>query len=157
MTKTKMTQSKLASILGVSRQLIAHHIKTKKGPLLSDVDGWIEHLAAIGREGSLPPEIRKRIAKERLRILQLQAERMEMENAAKRREVVSFADAQRFIQNLVANCFFGELERMAQEFPPTLKGKTEIQINEEVIRQIEQVKVTLQGKLDEWERMGKKP
>jgi hypothetical protein len=48
----------------------------------------------------------------------------------------------------VAVLFFGELDRLAQEFPVTLKAKDEIAIHEEVLKQIENVKKNLTAALD---------
>jgi len=57
----------------------------------------------------------------------------------------------RFINDLVGTLFFGQLERLANEFPATLKGKTEIEINKECIEQIETIKRSLRDKLAEWD------
>ena len=58
----------------------------------------------------------------------------------------------RFVNDLVGNIFFGQLERLSGEFPASLKGKTEIQINEEVIQQIAHIKRLLKDKLAEWDK-----
>src|ERR1700742_3595859 len=121
---TKMTQSRLADALGISRQLVAFHVKGGKAPPLDDTEGWVEFLAVNGREGSLPKELRKAIAAQRLRLIKAQADRTELENGAKRKEYVAWDSASRFIRDLVRNFFFGELERMREEFPITLEGKT---------------------------------
>ena len=57
-----------------------------------------------------------------------------------------------FIHDLVANCFFGELERQAHEYPSTLKGKNEVAIHEECIKQMESAKKTLRLRLEAWDR-----
>ena len=58
----------------------------------------------------------------------------------------------RAIQHIISNVFFGELERMATEFPSTLKGKGEVAIFEECNRQIESVKRLLDLEVDKWVR-----
>jgi hypothetical protein len=153
----KMTQSRLAALLGVSRQLIAHHVKTGKAPKLTDAEAWFEHLAVNGREGSLPREMRKEIAQERLRLIRAQAERVEIENQEKRGETVQFSVVLNLLHQIVGVFFFGELERLAFEFPPLLKGKNEIEINEECNKQTERIKVSLHACVNRWVRTkGKK-
>ena len=44
----------------------------------------------------------------------------------------------------------GELSRLAQEFPPGLKGKKEVEIAREVEEQIERVKRSLRKELRVW-------
>jgi phage terminase Nu1 subunit (DNA packaging protein) len=153
---TKMTQSELARVLGISRQLVAFHVKGGNAPSLDDTEGWVAFLEEIGREGSLPKELRKAIATQRLRLIKAQADRTELENGAKRKEYVAWDLVHRFVTNLVGNAFFGELERMREEFPVTLEGKTKIQIYEEVNRQIEEVKKTLTRHLDAWGKANRK-
>jgi hypothetical protein len=148
----KTTQSELAAKLGVSRQLIAFHVKGGNAPILSDTDGWIEFLAVNGREGSLPPEIRKKIANQRLRLICGQADRVEIENQIRRGETIEFVLVQRFIGNLVGNFFFGELDRLAHEFPSNLKGRSEVEINAECLKQIEKIKIDLKSYLERWLR-----
>lgn len=144
----KMTQSKLAAILGVSRQLIAVHRKRHKAPPLEDIEGWIDYLAAHGRSGSAPPEERKLIAKARLRVINAQGDRLEMENEAKRGNMMPVADVTRFAQELVGNILFAELDRIAFEAPVSLKGKSEVEIHEEISRQIKVIKQRLGDSLD---------
>ena len=67
-----------------------------------------------------------------------------------RDQVVEVPIATRFIQNLVGNIFFGELDRLAHEFPSTLKAKTEVQIYEECEKQIKTVKRALKDSLESW-------
>lgn len=130
-TKTKMTQSKLAEIVGVSRQLVAFHVKTGKAPKLDDIDGWLEHLAAVGKDGSLPPELRKKIAQQRYRLLKANADKAEMEHMLRRKEAVEFEFVEQFIGHMV-DVFFAEIERMRHEFPVALKGRTEVEISKVV-------------------------
>jgi phage terminase Nu1 subunit (DNA packaging protein) len=152
-TTDKMTQAKLAGILGVSRQVIAHHQRSGKAPKLDDVEGWIEFIAATGREGTLPKELRKEIAKQRLRLIREQADRLQLENEVRRGSVVEFKAVHQFIRDLVSNCFFGELERIACEFPSAFKGRTEVEIHAECLRQIESIKKALEKKLAAMEKM----
>lgn len=146
-----MTQSKLAAVLGVSRQLIAHHRKSGKGPKTLDVEAWVEFLAAHGREGSLPPEVRARIAEERLRLVRAQADKVELENAARKKLLIDRDFVTRSIGDVVG-LFSAELDRMAQELPATLKGKTEIQIRDEVVKQKRAVRRLLDSHLEKFVR-----
>jgi len=150
MKQKKITQSGLAAKLGITRQLLAFHIKGGNAPKLSDEEGWIEFLAVNGREGSLPPEIRKKIADQRLRLIRGQADRVEIENRVKRGETIEFDLVHRFIGNLTGVYFFGELERIANEFPSNLKGKSEIEIHAECGKQIEVIKTNLRARVAAW-------
>lgn len=69
-----------------------------------------------------------------------------------RERVVDFSNVTRIIQQLVRVEFFGELERLANEYPTSLTGKTPVQINEECIKQGEKIKKTLESALDTWEK-----
>ena len=66
-------------------------------------------------------------------------------------KVVDFANVRKFYGNLISNHFFAELDRLAAEFPVTLKGKTEVDINLECQAQIKKVKRYLLDQLDVWE------
>ena len=75
----------------------------------------------------------------------------EIELEKLREQLIDFSCADRFVRKLVSNFFFGELDRLAHEFPAVLKAKDELRIHEEVLRQIEIVKSNLRGQLTEWE------
>ena len=75
----------------------------------------------------------------------------ELKLQTERDQVVEVPLATRFIQNLVSNVFFGELDRLAHEFPSTLKAKTEVQIYEECEKQIAAIKRALKDALKSWE------
>ena len=94
--------------------------------------------------------MRDAIAKAKLDILHEVRHQKKRENKEKDGEMIHVPLATRFIQDLVGNIFFGELDRMAHEFPSTLKAKTEVQIFEEVTRQISTVKRSLRDKLAAW-------
>jgi hypothetical protein len=154
-SKTKSVPApilKLAGALGVSRQLINYHVKKTGAPKLSDVPAWEEYLAEHGRIGSAPPELRIEIAKERLAILRAVRHAKERENKVKDDLVCDVPRVSQFIHDLVGNCFFGELERQANEYPSTLKGKNEVAIYEECLKQMESAKKTLRLRLEAWDR-----
>lgn len=60
----------------------------------------------------------------------------------------------RFIYSIVHDVFCAELDRMANEYPATLKGRSEVEIRKEVLRQKEICKKTLGQKLEEMEQIG---
>ena len=71
--------------------------------------------------------------------------------------VIDFALAEGFIDYIIRTLFFGELERIRQEFPGSLKGKTEIDIQVEVSRQVGIIKKNLEGSFAIWrDTKGKK-
>lgn len=67
-----------------------------------------------------------------------------------RDELIEFTNAETFIRHLVASLFFAELDRLAQEFPASLKGKGEVDIHGEVTRQMELIKKHLVSEIDVW-------
>lgn len=144
------TPSGLAKALGVSHQLIAWHQK-KGGPKGYDKEEWEEYFAAKGRAGSAPAELRAEMAKEKLGILQEVRHAKKRENKIKDGETIGTALVTTFVQNLIGNIFFSELERMSLEFPVTLKGKGEVEIHEAVLKDIASLKKTLRTKLAAWE------
>ncbi len=76
----------------------------------------------------------------------------EIDLQKKRDVVIDFENARSFTEKLTKVLFFGELDRLANEFPSGLKGKGEVAIHEEVKRQIEQIKLNLDVALDNWKR-----
>lgn len=155
-TKPKNTQATLAKILGVSRQTISHHVKTGKAPKsLDDIDAWLTHLAAYGTNSGIPKEMRKAIAKQRERLLRAQADRAELDLSERRKEVIAFAEVNRFVSHLVANVFFGSLDRLSFELPSTLKGRGEVEIHRVLTHEIEMVKKELMSATEEMQKLGK--
>lgn len=59
-------------------------------------------------------------------------------------------ETETFIRDLVGVVFFGNLDRLAHELPVILKGKNEVEIHTEMIKQVEQIKEMLKSKLAEW-------
>jgi hypothetical protein len=124
---TKQTQSGLAAALGVSRQLISCHVKAGGAPPLEDVAGWSAHLAAKGRTGSLPPDLRRAIGEQRLEILKAQKMRLERENAVAAGLLMPVAAAQRQA-GFACGFFFEELQRAERELPPALAGLSAVEV-----------------------------
>ena len=118
----------MANKLGVSRQLLAAHTKKPDAPKLDDVAAWETYLAMHGREGSAPPELRRKIAEQRLRLLTTLAEREAIKLARERDETLTKGDVGFAISRGMA-LFFSALDRLVHcEAPPNLKGKTEREI-----------------------------
>lgn len=67
-----------------------------------------------------------------------------------RDQVVEFDTVRRFVNHLMAVSFFGELDRIAHEFPASLKGKTELEIHAECIAQVGRVKKTVESQIKTW-------
>jgi hypothetical protein len=76
----------------------------------------------------------------------------EVELEREKDKVIEFALVDNFLRKLVQQIFFGELNRLEQEFPPGLKGKREVEIAKEVTAQIEKVKKNLKSELLAWEK-----
>lgn len=67
-----------------------------------------------------------------------------------RDHVCDVAIGTRFLNALVHQCFFGELDRYKHEFPVVLKAKDEVAIFEEIGRQVELTKKAILAHLDRW-------
>lgn len=147
----KVTQSDLAKQLGISRQLVAHHQKTGKAPALDDLSGWVAYLAACGREGSVPKQYREEVAKQKVRILTATADKLEFEKAEKRKMLLERGNVFRFLNRLMNELFFGELERLKTEFASSLVGKDAAGISMAVDAQIDVVRERLAKGLENWE------
>jgi hypothetical protein len=68
-----------------------------------------------------------------------------------RLSVIDFVSVSRLIGDIVAVAYYGELERLAQQLPAVLKGKSEVEINREVLREIENIKKNIEVKLKTFE------
>lgn len=64
--------------------------------------------------------------------------------------VVDFDLVERFLRKLVGSDFFGELERMRQDFPPQLKGKSELDIAEHIAKSIGRTKESIAKSMENW-------
>lgn len=149
--KPKRTQQQLAKLLGVSRQVIGHHVKSGKAPALEDIAAWESHLAVNGRAGSLAPESRDEIAVERRRILKATANRLEDEEAMRRGKFIDYDDVKQFHVRLIGQ-LFSDLDRVfANELPPALKGLDETAVRTRVLAEIEAIKERLRQFLTAWE------
>lgn len=148
-TKSKaMTASKLAQMLGVSRQLIAAHRKHPGAPKLQDVAGWTLFLAERGRAGSAPPELRQAIAQARLGILNETKSRLARENAVADGEMMLVSDARR--QAAEAWGFlFSALQQGRDELPPQLAGLDAQEVDRHLTVFIERLRIQAKVKFDD--------
>ena len=117
----KPTQSSVAASLGVSRQLLAAYVKKPDAPALDDLTGWTIYLAQKGRIGSVPPDLRRAIAQERLAILRETKKKLARENEVQAGRMMPTADAQRQAAQAMT-LTFAELERRDRELPPAMAG-----------------------------------
>jgi hypothetical protein len=142
----KTTQSALAAQLGVSRQLLAAHMKKPDAPQLSDLPGWLAYFAQHGRIGSAPAELRHEIAAERLAILKETRAKLARENKIAAGELILAADV--ILQcNQAGGFFCAELDRWAREFPPLAAGLDCAAIAQLLDLQIERTRAELKAKL----------
>lgn len=147
--KTKTTQSSLAKILGVSRQVISYHMKNFDPPPLDDIQAWKEHLDVHGREGTASPKVKEAIGKTKLAILQQVLRDKERTNKIKDDEIYDAGEVNRFLRDLNVT-YFTELMRLEHEYPVTLKGKDEIQVALEVQRQNQIIRDTVTERITNW-------
>jgi phage terminase Nu1 subunit (DNA packaging protein) len=125
----KRTKAELAALLEISRQALA---RLQQRPDCPDqdapLDNWLDYQAMVGREGSAPPDLKRAIAEQRLRLVKENADRAAIENARRRGETIDKAELNSFMREVISNYFQAELRRMTQEYPAILKGKTEVEI-----------------------------
>jgi hypothetical protein len=146
----------LARALGVKRQTLEVHVKKTGAPPLDDVDGWRTHLAAFGREGSAPPDWRNKIAEERCGLIREMRLKAHRENQIKSGEVIEFKVVQHFLNDLVGNFFFGEMDRAQNTWPSSLKGRSELEIFQTLKDECNRIKTGLKDRLSLMEREGEK-
>lgn len=142
------THSELAKALGVTRQLITAAASKPDAPKVSDVAGWREYIAAHGRTGSLPPDLRRKIAEKKLAILDQQEIAARRENQIKAGEMMLTADAERQACEAMS-LTFAELERRDRELPPSLAGLDAVSIFKRMRADTEQIRKTLKEKFEE--------
>jgi transcriptional regulator with XRE-family HTH domain len=142
----KTTQSELAAQLGVSRQLLAAHMKKPDAPMLSDLPGWLAYFAQHGRIGSAPEDLRRAIAQERLEILKETKVKLARENKIAAGELILAADVVQQC-NRAGAFFCAELDRWSREFPPIAAGRDCAQIAQLLDIQIERTRTELKAKL----------
>lgn len=143
---TQTTQTTLAKQLGISRQLLASHIKKGCAPALDDLEGWRTFLAQVGRSGSAPPDLRRKIAVERLGILKEQRASLARKNESEAGELMPCASAVKQAAE-AGGYMFAELERMAREIPPALAGLDAVSIGKRISAEVEKIRKTLQEKV----------
>ena len=127
--KPKISKAEFARELGLTPQNLNYHLNTGKAPPVGDLDAWMTYLAGEGREGTLPKKLREAIANERLKLLKQAVSKATTENEEKRGELIPFASVEKYNRRLIGELFFGELERLANEFPASLKGQDEAAIH----------------------------
>ena len=120
-TKSKLTKSALAAALGITRQALNVHIKKPDAPCLADLEGWQVYLAANGRIGTAPADLRREISAERLAILRATRKKLDRTNLIETNELISFAEASRQAAAAV-HLIFSDLQADSNELPPQLVG-----------------------------------
>ena len=145
--KAKFTKAALADALGISRQALNVHLKSPDAPQIDDLTGWQVFIAAHGREGTAPPDLRRAIAQERLEILKETKAKLARENAVANAELMPVMDAKR--QNHAAWCFvFNELERLEREEPPALAGLSAVDISVRLHVFVERMRTEAKAKFE---------
>jgi len=142
------TQSDLARVLGVSRQLISKHAKNKSAPPISDVGAWDAFLAERGRQGSAPPELRQQIAAERLAILKETKRGLQRQNSVADGKMIDRDLVKREVQHVMAFLFSDADRLLLTELPPVLKGLDEIGIRNQLEKAIGEFKADLKAKFE---------
>lgn len=138
---------RLAATLGMQRKSLLVHVRKPDAPELQDVDGWRQYLAAIGRQGSAPPDLRRVQAIARARLAVAQAVRVETSTKVAAGELVDRDAVREGIGRALA-AHFATLEAvMCSELPPVLVGLDERQLRERLRRAVEGFKAKLRNAL----------
>jgi hypothetical protein len=125
--KSKLTKSALADSLGISRQALNVHLRKPDAPRIADLEGWQVYLAANGRIGTAPADLRREISAERLAILRATREKLDRANSIEAGEMMLAADACRQAAEAMA-LVFADMERDANELPPQVAGLDAISV-----------------------------
>lgn len=138
------SQSDLARILGVTRQVVAARIKAGGAPPLGDTEAWIALLASDGRaDGAAPPEWRAKLAEARHKLIAAQAAREELKLAAEQNRVVDRHQVESDIRAGISE-LYSNLDRVfCCELPPALIGLAEMDIRARCKTEIEELKRAL--------------
>ena len=149
MTKP-MTKSELARQLGTTRHNILYHTRTGNAPKdLNDVEAWQIYMISVGREGTIPKEMREAMSKEKLAILKAVRYDKERTNRRKDDELCPVAFTTQYMRDMIDFCFIPELDRLVKELPSILKGMDEVAIFEEMNRQAGLIRQALQARLNQ--------
>ena len=151
MRKTKLKPKNLEAIAD-DYGVTARTVRTwrAKGAPLEDAAKLEEWLALNNQKTPIPPELRERMTNARIRLVEANAERVERENKVRSNELIPKADVTDFHSHLVGTIFFGELDRLASEFPASLKGKSELEIHAECQQQRDRIRQSLGDALSTW-------
>lgn len=147
--KNPNTAAELARQLGVSRQLIAAHQSKPGAPELSDTESWQEFLAAFGREGSTPKELRNQIAAERLRLLKAMGEKAERANAVEAGKMLPADEVADTIRRAVATAF-SVIEKSFDGLPCVIAGLPADQIADHLRKSLDGFKNALRDGFLKW-------
>lgn len=142
-----MTQTALAKKLGITRQLLSAHKKNPLAPKTDSFSEWKAFLATIGRDGSAPTDVRRKIAEKRLAILHEQHIAAQRDNAKAAGDMVSFQECRRQASEAAA-LYFDLWDSACRELSPILKGLDEISIYKKLCQRREEIRETLNRAFD---------
>ena len=143
----------------MSRQTISQHKKRlgADAPDLTDRKAWATILAATGEEGTGPPDLRRRMAEERLRLLGASANREQLRLKRESEDSWDANDVGMAIKKSVSAFWFA-YDRMAQvEMPPLIKGQTESGARDLLVEAGKKLKAVLMQELKQFSGEDDKP
>lgn len=130
------TLTELASILGISKQALNAHRRNADAPAPDDVEAWKIYIAAHGREGTAPPDLKRRMAEKKLSILTTEDASKKTKLKRLEETLIPKNEAQRALTRFVAGLVHRLLpiplrcsQRFALESDPQ---KIEAQLNKEI-------------------------
>lgn len=122
------TLMELASILGISRQLLNHLKKKSDAPPVSDVAAWQIFIAANGRDGAAPSYLKRKLAEKRLSLLTTADSREKIKLGKDQDTVIDKSEVATALQGGMA-MLFNQLEKVfCNDLPPSLAGKPPAEI-----------------------------
>jgi hypothetical protein len=144
-------QCQLAKALGISSQNLGKHRKFNKlAPKSLNVEEWRQFLAAVGREGTADNDILRQISLRKLSILATKDEKEKDELEKSRGNLLEFDLIERFLREIIGIDYAGELDRLAQELPPNLVGRTAAQMFIHIKKEKDEIKAKLLKKTHDW-------
>lgn len=138
------TKAALATALGISRQLLAYHVRCADAPPLEDVAAWKAYLERKAKDHLQPSDVAKLRAKEKLRAERAEANIKERKDKHDAGEMISVREVREIVSAAMVALLAG-LERVfCGEFPADAKGKDELAIRAAARQAIDGFKVDME-------------
>lgn len=147
MKPKKDTKTAFANRIGISRSTL-HQWEIEGAPIAKGAKAVLKWASDAGKELADPKEIRAAMQLERLGILKANRARIERENSIAAKETMLCADACRQSAEAMA-LVFSDMERDANELPPSCAGLDSISIFKILKARVERHRTDWKAKFQE--------